>query len=531
MIRFTVKEGNIVQTLSLEKEKVFVGRLETNSVRLDHESVSRKHCLLRKNADGEIEVLDLNSRNGTTRNGESVERAVVLPGDVIGVGEVEITIEGPEGELTLAPPAQTRGPTKTAANTEAKKPAGTKAAKPDTTPARERKDLLSDARRTTFAEELFRHLKNAPAWSASFCIHLLLIYLFFALPFQPGREASPFGTVSSDLSEDFSSLLEDDLDRLVDGPDDPLDDLDKLSDPDFNEVPPTPSDMPEDAREELSALPELGTAAASFLSKLEPRDMSTAVGVPEVDFGKDGAKGANERAGSLIRKALGEGTGALGMLRKLDRREILVVNGTYDHVHEILELLGIKYEMVEPKDLDRISFSGRKALFVNCSNIPVPPSAMEQIQAFVRRGGYLLTTDWAIRWVIEPAFGSYMRPLRQNGVLSVTKDIVIHVRPSREVGAHRLLAGTALGSGDAKWWLEESSYPFEVLRDDVKVLIESDELRRTFGTPAVAATFQFGRGRVLHMLGHFYQKEGNLKGTVSTQRIIVNFLVAAVRGR
>ena len=40
-----------------------------------------------------------------------------------------------------------------------------------------------------------------------------------------------------------------------------------------------------------------------------------------------------------------------------------------------------------------------------------------------------------------------------------------------------------------------------------------------------------GRGRVLHMLGHFYQQEGNLKGTFSAQRLIANFLLAAIRKR
>ena len=521
----------MVQTLSMEKEKVFVGRLDSNAVKLDHESVSRKHCLLRKNADGQIEVLDLNSRNGTTRNGESVERAIVSPGDVIGVGEVEITIEGREGELTLAPPPPKRPRGTSTANVAATETAETPAAKPDTTPAREKKDLVSDAHRTTFAEELFRHLRQAPSWSASVCLHALLVYLFFAFPFQPGREATPFGALEGDVSEDFSSLLEDDLDMQNDVPDDPLSDLDDVADPYLSEMAPTPSDIPEDVLEELSALPELGTAAASFLSKLEPSDMSTAVGIPEMDFGKEGAQGANERAGSLIREAMGRGTGALGLLKKLKKREILVVKGNYDHVQEVLELLGIQYELVEPKDLGRVSFRGRKALLVNCSNVAVPLNAMDQLRSFVNRGGYLLTTDWAVRWVIEPAFGRYIRPLRRNGSLVITPDTVVHVRPTRTAGAHRLLAGTALGSGDAKWWLEESSYPFEVLRDDVQVLIESDELRQKYGAPAVAATFEFGNGRVLHMLGHFFQKEGNLKGTVSTQRIIVNFLVAAIRGR
>ena len=66
-------------------------------------------------------------------------------------------------------------------------------------------------------------------------------------------------------------------------------------------------------------------------------------------------------------------------------------------------------------------------------------------------------------------------------------------------------------------------------KGSVDVLLESDDLMQRDGASPVAVTFRFGEGRVLHLLGHFYQKEGNLRGTFSTQRLIANFLIAAVR--
>ena len=105
-------------------------------------------------------------------------------------------------------------------------------------------------------------------------------------------------------------------------------------------------------------------------------------------------------------------------------------------------------------------------------------------------------------------------------------------RIARGKEKHFLLSGTSLERADAKWWLEESSYPFRVLKGGtVEVLIESEDLNRKYGTKAVAVTFKFGKGRVLHMLGHFFQKEGNIKGAFSAQRLVANFLIAAVRGR
>ena len=54
--------------------------------------VSRIHCRLTAGAN-ELEVLDLDSTNGTFVNGERVERRTLKIGDRLGVGRVELLIE------------------------------------------------------------------------------------------------------------------------------------------------------------------------------------------------------------------------------------------------------------------------------------------------------------------------------------------------------------------------------------------------------------------------------------------------------
>ena len=79
----------------------------------------------------------------------------------------------------------------------------------------------------------------------------------------------------------------------------------------------------------------------------------------------------------------------------------------------------------------------------------------------------------------------------------------------------------------ARWWLEQASFDIEPLRKRRStVLIESPDLEDLFGrNPAVAVTFKYGRGRVLHVMGHYYQEAGNLAGTVSAQRLALNFVL------
>jgi hypothetical protein len=63
-------------------------------------------------------------------------------------------------------------------------------------------------------------------------------------------------------------------------------------------------------------------------------------------------------------------------------------------------------------------------------------------------------------------------------------------------------------------------------KDAVTVLIECPMLSDTFNrSSAVAATFHYGRGRVLHTMGHYFQEAGNLVGTMAAHRLALNFVL------
>ncbi len=50
-------------------------------------SVSRKHCLLRREEDGRFQIKDLDSRNGTLVNGLAVKEQWLRHGDEIATGD------------------------------------------------------------------------------------------------------------------------------------------------------------------------------------------------------------------------------------------------------------------------------------------------------------------------------------------------------------------------------------------------------------------------------------------------------------
>jgi pSer/pThr/pTyr-binding forkhead associated (FHA) protein len=68
-----------------------IGRAPRADFRVDAALVSRLHCRLTAGA-ADLEVVDLESTNGTFVNGERVARALLKNGDRLGVGKVEFLV-------------------------------------------------------------------------------------------------------------------------------------------------------------------------------------------------------------------------------------------------------------------------------------------------------------------------------------------------------------------------------------------------------------------------------------------------------
>jgi pSer/pThr/pTyr-binding forkhead associated (FHA) protein len=68
-----------------------IGRAVRADFVVDAQMVSRLHCRVAAGATG-LEVVDLESTNGTFVNGERVSRATLKIGDTLGVGRVDLVV-------------------------------------------------------------------------------------------------------------------------------------------------------------------------------------------------------------------------------------------------------------------------------------------------------------------------------------------------------------------------------------------------------------------------------------------------------
>ena len=189
--------------------------------------------------------------------------------------------------------------------------------------------------------------------------------------------------------------------------------------------------------------------------------------------------------------------GALDEIAGLTRADVLVTRGCYDWIESVFARSGIPHTVVEPRLLDRAELDPDQVIFVNCPG-KLRRRAVHRVRQFVHDGGFLFTTDWALKNVLEPAFPGYVE---YNGTPTRDDVVGIDVR-----GADDPFLSSIVGPDDEpQWWLEGQSYPIRVLRhDDVEVLIASPELGRKYGEAPVLVAFDFGAGRVYHMISHFY---------------------------
>ena len=90
-----LSEGLTGQSYELKVDKTTIGRVDDNTFQIAQPSVSSHHCevLLKGN---DVVIKDLNSTNGTFINNQQVTgEAVLKPGQILRLGEIEIRLEAP----------------------------------------------------------------------------------------------------------------------------------------------------------------------------------------------------------------------------------------------------------------------------------------------------------------------------------------------------------------------------------------------------------------------------------------------------
>ncbi len=183
---------------------------------------------------------------------------------------------------------------------------------------------------------------------------------------------------------------------------------------------------------------------------------------------------------------------------KPNELDVIVSKGGYDFIEQVFNGIGLKYNLISPDMFSKINLDPDNIVFINCPAHEVTRKGLSNIVTFVEKGGFLFTTDWALKSVIEPGFPGY---IKYNNKPTADEVVRIEILAEEDPFLQSLIGP----NDDPQWWLEGSSYPIEVVnKKDVEILIKSKEIEKKYGESAVFVTFDYGKGKVYHMISHFY---------------------------
>ncbi len=194
----------------------------------------------------------------------------------------------------------------------------------------------------------------------------------------------------------------------------------------------------------------------------------------------------------------------LEILKKVKDSSIIIVAGTYDKIELVLDLIKVPYVLIEPHEFNQIDLNPDQILIINCPGTIT--EGLEKVKEFVKKGGFLFTTDWVLLNILEKLFPEFVKyNQRPTGDDCVSVQVVDK--------SNKFLEGLFTGDANPIWWLESSSYPIQIVdKEKVKVLVTSKEMQEKYGEAPIVITFNYGDGgTILHMTSHYYLQRAELR--------------------
>ncbi|MFI5403692.1 MAG: FHA domain-containing protein [Planctomycetota bacterium] len=495
MLRIAIKDTSGERVFATERAEVLIGSREGADLRLTDPRVAPNHCILRAEG-GRVRLLNLGADGG--RLGE----AVLNPGAEFFVGSTALRIVACAG---AAPRLEL-----------AERPKG---------PPRPPQIKPNEAHEGDFAREVREALAKAPWYLISLVAHIAVLLLMSLVATR---------TVTPEVIAQLSSTLQPELPEPEITPDAPLDlselesDVTDLGKVEFEEptsaaVRKTPSDAEPSDLEDIVPPDMIGTAGGRRPLMLQRPLPYSKIKGGDASLNKSDLEGEQGRATEEVKRGLGDG---LHQAReRLSRDHIVVVDGAHDEIEKILDRYAWPYTFVTREDLLLRPFPKARILFINCSNKPPAVQAAklgELVKRYLNRGCWVVTSDWSVEPYLTAAFPTYVQVL---GAQRAQRDTTVTVAP---VGDDPLIENV-FGRGDHDWWLEDSSTMVRLVNDKATLLVTSEDMKRRYGSAVVAFKFAWGEGIAIHVVGHFYQEDGNLHGLVAMHRLINNVIVARVQ--
>lgn len=194
---------------------------------------------------------------------------------------------------------------------------------------------------------------------------------------------------------------------------------------------------------------------------------------------------------------------------EVTKATVVIVRGSADAMEQVLTRAKVSFVLVAPEELAELPLHSKQVVMVNCTG-QMSDAARARLKRFVTAGGFLYTTDHAVKYVIEDLFPN---TIAFTGTSSAQEIFPVKLSGSPE---DRGLLSALGGNAKEVWQFAGGGMPVKVLDEKrVKVLMSSDEAAKKYGSGVVAARFRWEDGQVIHVTGHFFTQPGQTPEQIS----------------
>lgn len=216
--------------------------------------------------------------------------------------------------------------------------------------------------------------------------------------------------------------------------------------------------------------------------------------------------------------------------------KILAVNGRYEKPKKVIEhMYASLKKVIQEKEIIKEDLSQYDVLLIGCPGSDIPHASYPKVKDFVMKGGWLITTDWALQSIIENIFPGFIRWNRAKTADAVVACQIIDpnhpflegVISEIQQSKWQKQAAKNTKKSEFRWWLETRSFPIQIINAQaVRVLIGSWEIQNKWGESPVLVEFEYGKmgGRIIHMISHTHLQKGGAKGKYASALILTNIL-------
>lgn len=254
---------------------------------------------------------------------------------------------------------------------------------------------------------------------------------------------------------------------------------------------------------------------------------------------------------SEVKKRKMEALGKQKIVEAVEKHgKILSIKGQYDQPDKVMNhaYAAVK-DTIRPDQFNKVTLDTYDLVVIGCPGNEIPAQYHVRFREYVERGGWILSTDWVLRTIVEPIFPGF---ISWNGEKTADAVVACEIVDPNHPFMHGVIDSLKsykgsdsdnLGPKSAKaaipglqptfkWWLEDKSFPITVLRKgDVKVLIKSYEIGKKWGADPVFVYFPFGKGLVAHFISHTHLQKGASKGKFASAIILTNLLDECIKAK